>query len=85
MEVETRDCDASDELAPPSRTVYSNVDGKPHSSDPEKIKEAMCAQLMAGEIGRTILALGGSRCSRGPRAAPRTRARRRARAAESAS
>lgn len=41
---------ASVAFSAPARTVYSNVNGKPHSSDPDKIKQAMCEQLMAGVL-----------------------------------
>mmetsp|Transcript_23494 Transcript_23494/g.70418 ORF Transcript_23494/g.70418 Transcript_23494/m.70418 type:complete len:389 (-) Transcript_23494:17-1183(-) len=37
-------------FASPARTVYSNVNGKPHAKDPEAIKQKMCEQLMAGVL-----------------------------------
>ena len=37
-------------LSAPSRTVYSNVTARPHSSDPVEIKAALCKQLTAGVL-----------------------------------
>ncbi len=37
-------------LKAPSRTVYSNVTARPHSSDVVEIKDALCKQLTAGVL-----------------------------------